>query len=222
MIWNKIVSRRLATYGMSVLIGDLYIIDVKKDVQVDFVTDANQKNIQLEQIVLPLPGYDVKYPSNEIHSWYRDLLNEDGIQIDQMKYHIKDYSLPGNYRSFIVRPGQVEYRLVNYDNVDDDPLQSDYDRLNNRQNSKSFLSETSAIYFWKIRLIDVKSDMKKYSGLILAFSLPKSSYATMALREILHRNESKLQTHHQQEEPTSSTQTNEETEDVPEMEDVIL
>ena len=142
MIWNKIVSRRLTTYGMSILIGDLYVADVKKDPQVEFVTEANQKNIQLEQIVLPLPGYDVKYPSNEIHSWYRDLLNEDGIQIDQMKYHIKDYSLPGNYRSFIVRPGQVEYRLVNYDNIDDDPLESDYDRLNNRQTSKSFPRET--------------------------------------------------------------------------------
>lgn len=137
MIWNKIVSRRLTTYGMSILIGDLYISDVNKDHQVDFVTEENQKNIRMEQLVLPLPGYDVKYPSNEIHSWYRDLLNDDGISIDQLKYHIKDYSLPGNYRSFIVRPGQVEYRLVNYDNIDDDPLQSDYDRLNHRQNRKS-------------------------------------------------------------------------------------
>ena len=136
MIWNKIVSRRLTTYGMSVLIGDLYVTDANDDHQVNFVTETNQKDIRLEQIVLPLPGYDVKYPSNEIHSWYRDLLNEDGIQIDQMKYHVKDYSLPGNYRQFIIRPGQVEYRLVHYDNIDDDPLQSDYDRLNNRQNSE--------------------------------------------------------------------------------------
>lgn len=66
--------------------------------------------------------------------------------------------------------------------------------------------------------------MKKYSGLILAFSLPKSSYATMALREILHRNESQLQTHHQREEQqSSSTQLNEEEEDeAQEIEDVIL
>ena len=60
---------------------------------------------------------NIKYPLNDIHSWYRDLLNEDGLNIDQMKCQIKDYSLPGNYRQFIVRPGQVEYRLINYDNI---------------------------------------------------------------------------------------------------------
>ena len=40
-------------------------------------------------------------------------------------------------------------------------------------------------------------------GLIVAFSLPKSSYATMALRELLHRNESKLQTDHREQKLTS-------------------
>jgi superoxide dismutase len=60
-------------------------------------------------------------------------------------------------------------------------------------------------------------------GLILAFSLPKSSYATMALREILHRNESKLQTHHQQQEQSLLTNVNqEEEEETEEIEDVIL
>ena len=136
MIWNKIVSRRLKTYGTEVLIGDLFIQDMKNDDtnNISYVTEENRKDIQLEQIVLPLPGYDIKYPLNEIHSWYKDLLNEDGINIDQMKYHVKDYSLPGNYRQFLIRPGQVEYRIVYYENITDDPLQSDYDRLNNREN----------------------------------------------------------------------------------------
>ncbi|UJR33304.1 hypothetical protein I4U23_020754 [Adineta vaga] len=211
MIWNKIVSRRLITYGMEILIGDLYINDINNDNQVSYVTEQNQKEIKLEQIVLPLPGYDIKYPLNDIHSWYRDLLNEDNINIDQMKYHVKDYSLPGNYRQFIVHPGDIEYRIVYYDNINDDPLHSDYDRLMKHE-------------------MNVPCEMKKYMGLILAFSLPKSSYATMALREILHRNESKLQTHHQEQQKqqqqdqsssTNQTDGNQEA-DEEEIEDVIV
>jgi len=72
--------------------------------------------------------------------------------------------------------------------------------------------------------LDVISELKKYMGLVLAFPLPKSSYATMALREILHRNESKLQTHHQQEQSISTyvNQEEEEEEETEEIEDVIL
>lgn len=136
MIWNRIVSRRLQTYGNVVLIGDLYIKDTNNDQQVDYVTESNRHDIQLEQIVLPLPGYDMKYPSNELHSWYRQLLRDDQIDIDQMKCDIKDYSLPGHYRAFIVRASQVEHRLVHYDHITDDFLHSDYDRLINRQTSK--------------------------------------------------------------------------------------
>lgn len=136
MIWNKIVSKRLSTYGTEILIGDLYINDINNDSNVSYVTEANRNEIKLEQIVLPLPGYDVKYPQNDIHLWYRDLLNDDGINIDQMKCQIKDYSLPGSYRQFIVRPIEVNYRIVYYDNLTDDPLQSDYDRLINRDISK--------------------------------------------------------------------------------------
>lgn len=76
--------------------------------------------------------------------------------------------------------------------------------------------------------VDVKSELNKYLGLILAFSLPKSSYATMALREILHRNESQLQTHHQQEQLITTTKNvnqedeDEEIEEIEEIEDILM
>ncbi len=77
----------------------------------------------------------------------------------------------------------------------------------------------NVIYIFLFNFLDSTAELKKYRGLILAFSLPKSSYATMALREILHRNESKLQTHHQQEEQSLSNQEEEEEEVI---EDEIL
>ena len=146
MIWNKIVSRRLNTYGQQILLGDLYVKNFQDDNNEIFIVDeTNRHDIQLEQIILPLPGHDIKYPSNDIHSWYKDLLNEDGIDINQMKYQVKDYSLPGSYRQFLLRPQQVEHRIVYYDNITDDPLQSDYERL--IQQSTSLLQPFSFLFF---------------------------------------------------------------------------
>lgn len=199
MIWNRIVSKRLKTYGTEVLIGDLYRTGNDDDQQINYVTESNRSEIKLEQIVLPLPGYDIKYPSNELHAWYREFLQEDGIKIDQMKYQVKDYSLPGNYRAFIVRPEQTEFRTVTYDQITDDPLQSDYDRLMDRSN-RTFSRIASERYYVLCLSLELVPTVHKYLGLVLAFSLPKSCYATMALRELLHRNESKLQTHHHQQE----------------------
>lgn len=206
MIWNRIVSKRIRAHSTEVLIGDLYLKNIHADdddhKQIDYVTEDNRSNIQLEQIVLPLPGYDIKYPLNEIHQWYKEMLNDDGIDIDQMKYHVKDYSLPGQYRTFVVRPGQVESNFVSYDQITDDPLQSDYDRLMNRQISESIpfylfhrFNLNNENFSWCL-LSALTNSAQIFSGLVLAFSLPKSSYATMALRELLHRNESQLQTNH--------------------------
>lgn len=41
------------------------------------------------QVVLPLPGYNVEYPNNEIKDWYAELLEADGLSFNALKHEIK-------------------------------------------------------------------------------------------------------------------------------------
>lgn len=40
---------------------------------------------------------------------YRELLSADGIDIDNMRHKVKDYSLAGAYRRIIIRPSDVSW-----------------------------------------------------------------------------------------------------------------
>lgn len=39
--------------------------------------------------MLPLPGYDVDYPNNEVKEWYKELLEEVGLSLDMPKQKVK-------------------------------------------------------------------------------------------------------------------------------------
>lgn len=52
----------------------------------------------IHDVVLPLPGYDVEYPKHSAKDWYENLLSADGLDINNMRHKVKDYSLSGAYR----------------------------------------------------------------------------------------------------------------------------
>ena len=52
----------------------------------------------IQDVVLPLPGYDINYPENNMKDHYRGILADDGLDIDNMRRKVKDYSLSGAYR----------------------------------------------------------------------------------------------------------------------------
>ena len=91
-IWNKIVSRRLKELGRSPVVGDLVIpqTDVKKHQNIEkveplIVTEDNISQFSLSDVVMPLPGVKVTYPSNEVKCWYQELMHADGLDIDKME-----------------------------------------------------------------------------------------------------------------------------------------
>ena len=44
---------------------------------------------------------------------YRELLSADGLDIDNMRHKVKDYSLAGAYRRVIIRPSDVSWSAAN-------------------------------------------------------------------------------------------------------------
>lgn len=67
---------------------------------VTVLTEEHLKSGQftIHDVVLPLPGYDVVYPDNELKDHYRQIMAKDGLDIDNMRRKVRDYALSGAYR----------------------------------------------------------------------------------------------------------------------------
>lgn len=97
-IWNKMATERLRRFGTKVVIGDLYIDSCTEEVRVV----SNPDTVTLVDIVLPLPGFNIIYPTNIIGDLYSNILREDGVQF--RKDAVPEATAKGAYRHLIVKP----------------------------------------------------------------------------------------------------------------------
>mmetsp|Transcript_3309 Transcript_3309/g.7664 ORF Transcript_3309/g.7664 Transcript_3309/m.7664 type:complete len:1002 (-) Transcript_3309:1273-4278(-) len=138
-VWNQAASKRIARYGTNAIKGDLYVEKddtMLKNVKV-IQDEALCSTISLEQIVLPLPGYRVSYPENDVGKEYESILLGDKVKFE--KSAPPEATAKGAYRRLIVRPRNIH--------------------------------------------ADVESG--ETTSMRLKFALPKGSYATMLLRELM-------------------------------------
>ncbi|XP_028307355.1 pseudouridylate synthase 7 homolog [Gouania willdenowi] len=162
VVWNVMVSRRIEAFGLKPVEGDL----VLKGTTAHVLTEEEAKSYSIHDVVMPLPGFDVIYPSHHIGEGYRELLSADGLDIDNMRHKVKDYSLSGAYRRILVRPSDVSWKVVQYDDPSVSLVHTDFEKLENKP-------------------APVFNKEGKYNALLMEFSLPPSTYATMAIREVL-------------------------------------
>ncbi|KAK1740799.1 pseudouridine synthase, TruD family [Skeletonema marinoi] len=106
-VWNKVATERVRRYGIQPIEGDLYFKDSDSDVHV--VTDPNTVNIS--QVVLPLPGYTIQYPTNEIGDLYREILAADGVQLS-VKNDTEESSAKGSYRKLIQQANNLKWDVA--------------------------------------------------------------------------------------------------------------
>lgn len=93
--------------------------------------DLSSGEYTIFDLVLPLPGHDILYPSNETKIWYEEYLAEDELSSEKLKQKIKLYSLTGAYRRVVIKPEGLSWKLVKYNTPEDNLIRSDFEEIKN-------------------------------------------------------------------------------------------
>jgi tRNA pseudouridine13 synthase len=214
LVWNAVASFRWEKYGDKVVEGDLVIVDkpsapeaneidengelIIHPVENDF--DAAESDIErarpltkeeaesgkyaIWEVALPLPGYDVCYPANEVGQFYSDFMGSEeggGLDPHDMRRKWKDISLTGGYRNFVSRPAYITGEVKSYSGDTEQLIETDLDRLEKQAADPSAASTTDGMHTASNSLPDGEQKI----AVILRLQLGSGQYATMALRELL-------------------------------------
>ncbi|KAJ0407619.1 hypothetical protein P43SY_010160 [Pythium insidiosum] len=207
-VWNMVASDRLDRYSTTEpVVGDLVLpVDASEDVplvedatpelddvakedepipedsskkrktlpkerpDVIVVTEENRSAFTIYDVVLPLPGYDIKLPENDLKDRYEEILQRDGVDFSALSRATNsEYHLPGSYRHLIRRPIDVVHEIKRYNDPTIPLVETDIDALQCRKAAASVPDG-------------------QYRALCLEFQLKPSSYATMAVRELMKQS----------------------------------
>jgi tRNA pseudouridine13 synthase len=95
-----------------------------------YITTENIDQYSIYDVVLPLPGYDILYPENELKRRYEEILSEDGVDFDSLlRATNSEYHLPGSFRHLLKKPIHVTHDIKHYDDATVPLLETDVDRL---------------------------------------------------------------------------------------------
>eukprot|EP00047_Mylnosiga_fluctuans_P005870 m.243244 g.243244 ORF g.243244 m.243244 type:complete len:621 (-) comp14197_c0_seq1:211-2073(-) len=178
-IWNQVVSARLSLLGPTAVAGDLVLCDTSaadgegivscdddKEIRVKILTADDAPSYTLQDIVLPLPGYAVVYPTNIAGDRYQELMAADGLDPRDMRRKQREFSLSGGYRRPFAKPKDMTWSVMQYDDFTIPLTRSDFEVLDGAP-------EPVSVEGGKLRAV------------VLSMTLDPSTYATMALREAM-------------------------------------
>ncbi|MBW0499794.1 hypothetical protein O181_039509 [Austropuccinia psidii MF-1] len=200
-LWNVVLSHRVELFGCSKpVVGDLVQINKKdvsnsgdasfdlgamEDTESDTLeygsaplvkvlkTDKDCEAYTIHDVVLPLPGYNIIYPENELKGRFLKIMRQDGLDPDNLYRRQAEYSMPGTYRKIMHQPKDVDCNFFAYEDPDLPLTQADEDVL--------LGMELPDLEEWTSQ----SAEKNKSLAMKVEFTLASSTYATMALREIL-------------------------------------
>lgn len=167
-VFNAALSDRIQRFGRAPVVGDLVWADSAAQT-VRVVTDADiaAGALSLSDVVLPVIGHSTVLPEHAVADVYRAALGVSKLDPDSFR---GVFDLAGVYRAIVTRPINFTYRIARY----------------------------SDITLPLIRTPFVPADAPlgddangTHRALVLDFTLPPSTYATMLFRELMRSGTSK-------------------------------
>lgn len=113
--------------------------------------------------------------------FFDELMKKDGISkaaFARIGAIDREIALGGDYRKLICKPSDVTWASLQYKDPVQPLLQTDLMKVNGINITATTLSDGTAT---------AMSDNDTLFGMVIGFSLPPSSYATIALRELTKR-----------------------------------
>eukprot|EP00980_Cylindrotheca_fusiformis_P012702 scaffold3105_cov89-Cylindrotheca_fusiformis.AAC.2 len=172
LIWNKAASHRIGAMNRDeILVGDLVECEGDKKVEIVTQEDIDAKKYDLEDVVVPLIGTKTILPGNKLADFMtKTMESEMGVNLNMFKkVQDRDLAIYGDYRKLICRPKDFDFDVKEYYDSHQPLLQTDLMKLQGED----------------IEIIPKSEEFEKVKvGMIVGFTLPSSSYATIALREL--------------------------------------
>lgn len=137
--------------------------------------EAESGKYDIFDVVLPLPGWDVIYPTNSIGKSYEELMASEvggGLDPHKMRRNWKDASLSGSYRKMMSKPGGLTVEVKSCSDDLEQLVETDAEKLL-KQNGQTQENDQAKP--------EIKGDKL---AVVLKMQLGSSQYATMALREL--------------------------------------
>ncbi|KAK4339529.1 hypothetical protein RND71_040991 [Anisodus tanguticus] len=109
--------------------------------------DLKSGTYTIDDVLLPLPGSRVIYPSNDIGEVYRDLAQKDGISLTETAHKIKEFSITnmtGAYRRVFQKPKDFEWELLSYTDGTIPLAETDFDVIAKSVKKSKVREEDSA------------------------------------------------------------------------------
>jgi tRNA pseudouridine13 synthase len=201
-VWNLAASERVKL-GLKPIPGDLSLVrskaanlkravgdDVIRDDEEEFeifekeerpvisvVTKETIGLYRIEDVVLPLPGYEVMFPVNDVGKFMISLMARDKLSPTSFNHRLRDVRAKGAYRYLIEKPGNFKWRLTNYSASESETplILSDHDKMTGKT-----LQQKCA------------PNCEKKLALCVEFDLPSAAYATMLFREFAEDSKSAM------------------------------
>ena len=158
--------------------------------------EAASGHYSIFDVVLPMPGFDIIYPENEMSDFYKEFMASErggGLDPFDMRRKWKDVSLSGGYRKLLGRvAGDITYEIRTYEDENQQFIQTDLDRLSQGkpyQEQRAQTSDQENLTGPAQEPPIENGEEPKMEGskiaTVLKMQLGASQYATMALRELM-------------------------------------